>query len=387
LFVRTGTSDNYDYPFKLLASGKLKAKDAEIEGKITATSGSFTGDVVANKLTANTSGSIGGWSITTNAIYRTNSSFGNANGLYFGSSGLSLTDKFKVTAAGALTATSADITGAIKATSGTFGASNASRKIQIGTNTSDASIYYGMSSLANTTNNGFYIGTDGIALGAGKFKVTAAGALTASNVTITGGSLKIGDNFTVTTTGVLTAKSGSFTGSITSSTIQTGIFSVDAKGNVTIQSSGFNVDGVTGLTIKDDSGNSVTINPYDFVIKGAGKTLTMSSSVVSASLFTGNLNGKVYSNQGEYRMPVVSSASSNAACSGIGTTSTGLTVSGQYGSSSYSSKTYAASSSDMRLKENIKDSTIHALDIIKQIRHREFDWKDGTGHYDVGYIA
>ena len=108
---------------------------------------------------------------------------------------------------------------------------------------------------------------------------------------------------------------------------------------------------------------------------------------VSGPIICTQMRGKVYSNQGEYRMPVVSSASSNAACSGIGTTSTGLTVSGQYGSSSYSSKTYAASSSDMRLKENIKDSTIHALDIIKQIRHREFDWKDGTGHYDVGYIA
>ena len=44
-------------------------------------------------------------------------------------------------------------------------------------------------------------------------------------------------------------------------------------------------------------------------------------------------------------------------------------------------------SSDRRIKKNIKDSTISALDIIKKIQHKEFDKKDDGKHYKIGYIA
>lgn len=44
-------------------------------------------------------------------------------------------------------------------------------------------------------------------------------------------------------------------------------------------------------------------------------------------------------------------------------------------------------SSDKRIKKNIKDSKISALDIIKQIKHKEFDKKDDGKHYNIGYIA
>ena len=58
------------------------------------------------------------------------------------------------------------------------------------------------------------------------------------------------------------------------------------------------------------------------------------------------------------------------------------------------SGTVAFTSSDVRLKENIKDSTKNGLDIINQIDIRQFDWKDnedvgynrGT-HQDIGFIA
>ena len=44
-------------------------------------------------------------------------------------------------------------------------------------------------------------------------------------------------------------------------------------------------------------------------------------------------------------------------------------------------------SSDKRIKNNIKDSTVKALDIIKQIKHRQFDKKNDGKHYNIGYIA
>lgn len=44
-------------------------------------------------------------------------------------------------------------------------------------------------------------------------------------------------------------------------------------------------------------------------------------------------------------------------------------------------------SSDRRIKKNIKNSNTCALDIIKKIKHKEFDKKSDVKHYKIGYIA
>ena len=44
-------------------------------------------------------------------------------------------------------------------------------------------------------------------------------------------------------------------------------------------------------------------------------------------------------------------------------------------------------SSDKRIKKNIQDSKTNALDIIKQIKHRQFDKETDGKHYDIGYVA
>lgn len=44
-------------------------------------------------------------------------------------------------------------------------------------------------------------------------------------------------------------------------------------------------------------------------------------------------------------------------------------------------------SSDKRIKKNIKNSNTCALDVIKKIKHKEFDKKDDGKHYNIGYIA
>lgn len=43
--------------------------------------------------------------------------------------------------------------------------------------------------------------------------------------------------------------------------------------------------------------------------------------------------------------------------------------------------------SDKRLKKNIKNTKIKALDIINKIKHREFFWKKDNKYVDIGYIA
>lgn len=90
-----------------------------IEGvTLNGATGNFTGTITAGN------GKIGCWNINNTSIYKGNEAFGNASGMYFGDSGLSLSDKFKVTSGGALTAVDANITGIITATSGTIGGWN-----------------------------------------------------------------------------------------------------------------------------------------------------------------------------------------------------------------------------------------------------------------------
>ena len=74
----------------------------------------------------------------------------------------------------------AEVKGKITATSGLIGG------FTIGT----SSLYNGMNNI-NATNNGVYVGTDGIAVGGGRFKVTSGGAVSASNMTLSG-TLTIG---------------------------------------------------------------------------------------------------------------------------------------------------------------------------------------------------
>lgn len=78
---------------------------------------------------------------------------------------------------GTLTASNVELTGKITATSGYIGTSSSGFTI------SSSAIYNGISSVGATSGTGVYIGTDGMNLGGGKFKVTNAGAVTAKSLT------------------------------------------------------------------------------------------------------------------------------------------------------------------------------------------------------------
>lgn len=143
-------------------------------------------------------GKIGAWTVSATAF--SNGTYGSDSSVFISTANMAskaiagrtgadwrvtVGSHFGVTNTGALYANSANITGAINASSGTIG-SNSTNKINIGTDTTNASIYYGVESLSDTSHDGFYIGADGIVLGKGIFKVTDGGALTATSATITG---------------------------------------------------------------------------------------------------------------------------------------------------------------------------------------------------------
>ena len=95
-------------------SGTLEATDAKLSGTLTAASGS----------------TIGPWTVAEDSIYRTNKKWGASDGLYFGTSGLSLGSDFKVDASGAMTAKGATISGTINATDLQLGGVSVQTKLQ-----------------------------------------------------------------------------------------------------------------------------------------------------------------------------------------------------------------------------------------------------------------
>ncbi len=164
VFMSTGTTDKAD----IAGSGSI--------ANWVFTAGSTFGVTKAGKIYS-TSGNIGGFTITSNSLWSGNSAYDNANSMYFGASGISIKDKFKVSSAGAMTSTS-----------GTIG----------GWTITDNSLYRTNSAFKNA--NGMYFGTSGISI-KNKFYVNSAGAMTATSGTIGNvsikddGSMEVGNSY------------------------------------------------------------------------------------------------------------------------------------------------------------------------------------------------
>lgn len=65
-----------------------------------------------------------------------------------------------------------------------------------------------------------------------------------------------------------------------------------------------------------------------------------------------------------------------------------LKVNGQWGSTGFMPIEFIGTGqiSDVRLKENIKDSNVNALEVVRHMKTRQFDWKKG-GHQSIGFVA
>ena len=114
-FWQSGSEVAYLTDKKLhFPSGTLEATNAVLSGTLTAASGS----------------TIGPWTVAEDSIYRTNKKWGASDGLYFGTSGLSLGSDFKVDASGAMTAKGATISGTINATDLQLGGVSVQTKLQ-----------------------------------------------------------------------------------------------------------------------------------------------------------------------------------------------------------------------------------------------------------------
>lgn len=64
-----------------------------------------------------------------------------------------------------------------------------------------------------------------------------------------------------------------------------------------------------------------------------------------------------------------------------------ISIRAQYGSTSWGTATFTGSSSDIRLKRDIKDSSVNALSKIMQMQIREFNWKQTGIRQELGCVA
>lgn len=337
------------------------------------------------------------------------------------------TPKFAVNASGKLFASGAEISGEISATSGTIG--NGTNKITIGTDGTNASLYYGMSSLASTTAAGFYIGTDGIALGGGKFKITSAGVLTATDADVTGSvttnTITVKDQITFLAT---TAHATSTTAAMRyyfdswlpyatgQSTIPSGYYSrfvlntlLYCTGRIyttgDLETEGI-LRAVGGAYLKDNATISRSSGQTKITVQrsdtNAGVWLGIGSGGASHGVYSDVLSDWIaYSDGtdafirnygGSYGSPITSYNGDGYRVSYMRAYTSSLKIYAQWNGgsgASYSAKDASVSGSDIRLKENVKDSNIKALDLVNSIKVRSFDWKDSNEyrHWPIGMVA
>lgn len=275
------------------------------------------------------------------------------------------------------------------------------------------------------------------AITADKINVSQLSAISADLGSITGGSINIGNGkFKVDSSGNFTATNGSLTGTVNATTMR-------AKQKYSIYDSSFNVyqDVIQwfgsslsiGLTGGDDNGTLTVAGAYfDFLDNNidcngnlnivndgnlfVAKTTTTGSLSVSntstfngattfnstltcksTSTFTGSLKAgsftfrdysEIDDNNIIYRRPVASAGSNKSRVAILqGTSNNKIVIKAQYNSTNFTNVTFTGSSSDVRLKKDIKDSSVNALSKIMQMQIREFNWKQTGVHQELGCVA
>ena len=165
----------------------------------------------------------------------------------------------------------------------------------------------------------------------------------------------------------------------------------------------------TSRIIEDSSGN-INIRPSLSVTDNltVGKNLTVSGNLSNPGIFSTNsttiaaakpfyVNAPLYAQSGSdnsnsHRV-VVSTTAATGLTYMLNTASNAstfyLAVTGRWRANSGSSvKNLIVSSSDIRLKQNIKESTVSGLELINKIPLYEFDWKEGSkAHQKLGFVA
>lgn len=397
---KNGASDT-NAVFRVGHNGVLIATNANITGVINANSGKIGSFTLDNKYMQSTDETVGLSPTDVNWAF------------WAGGTSMS-TAKFRVNHAGVLYATGANISGNITATSGTIG----------GCSISNGKLIVPSANISGTLNASQIAAN---AITSDKISVSQLSAISANLGTITGGSINIGSGkFIVDSNGNFIATNGSLTGTVNATTMR-------AKQSISVYNDTFATyqdvvkwdgsnlsiglvgnagsTGVKGAQMAF-SGSQISVGNSSIVcgsISGTNSSFTnvWVENFTNASTFkeniTCNKNLKVKgdltfadyqqdtlatASEVVYRRPIASAASNNSRVAFLqGASGNKISIRAQYGKSAFSSATFTASSSDIRLKEDIKDSSVNALSKIIQMQIREFNWKQTGVHQELGCVA
>lgn len=212
-----------------------------------------------------------------------------------------------------------------------------------------------------------------INIGSGKFVVTSAGALTATGATITGN---------------ITATSGSFTGTVNAN--EGTIGNIKISGNKISYDS---IDSSYGTLAKFEISKS-QLSYGCMIVKG--NSMQIGRDQRGQTFIDGNDTTRIYGDflfqdySNTMRRPVASVSGDGSRVGYMGSSvSNGVKIAAQWNvaGASLSIKTFTASSSDIRLKENIRPTEVNALSVINQMGLYQFDWKRDGYHQKIGFVA
>ena len=248
--------------FKVDSAGNASITDkfkVTSEGALTAISATITGDITATKLVATQEGNIAGWTINSSSIYRVNSIFGNASGMYFGSSGLSITNNFKIWSK--VNFNFGDGKLVFDGSKLTFGSDVTISWEQI--DSADAKVTQITKDTVTTEYvNALKVIADSVAAE----NITGT---TISGKTISGGSISIGGNFSVNLSGYMICSGASINGDIVASSFK-------------YSDSQFDCSVDSGFEIYNKSDSIAT----SYSIRGVHGSMSLSSN--SLDFYTGN---------------------------------------------------------------------------------------------------
>lgn len=116
------------------------------------------------------------------------------------------------------------------------------------------------------------------------------------------------------------------------------------------------------------------------------------TATFTGSLKAGSFTFRDYSETDDnniiFRRPVASAGSNKSRVAILqGSSNNKIIIKAQYNSTSFANATFTGSSSDIRLKRDIKDSSVNALSKIMQMQIREFNWKQTGIHQELGCVA
>ena len=382
-------------------NGKLYSKNAEIEGTIRARAGEFAGELKAASGTF-----VGELSAATGTF---SGSLSAATGSFAGTLSAA-----KGTFAGTLEAVDGTFKGNLEAAGGTF---KGNLSAAGGTFKGELSAATGSFAGSLSAATGTFAGALSAATGTFKGELKAATGTFAGNLSAAGGTFK----------GKLSAATGSFAGSLSAAdgtfkgklSAATGTFAgkLEAatgsfKGSLEAATGSFKGELVaaTGTfkgELKAATGSfSGSLSAATGTFKGSlnGATITGATGTFSGTIKSQNViaQKKFYMENTTVNSSLIETLSYTST-SGRTTLYVGKGFSDVHlGASSTSNQTVYIDTqegstnamsildnilSDVRLKTNIQDSDVDGLNVINQIKIRQFDWKANESHQNIGVIA